>query len=221
MEAIILIGPPGAGKGTAAERVRVDAGYIHISTGDMLRAAVKQGTAIGREADGYMKRGELVPDELMIRLVAERLNAGKPADRYMFDGFPRTVPQAELLEKTLTQLGGKITHVFLLEANRETLIQRLTGRRICRSCGMNFHVTNVPPKKAGICDACGGELYQRPDDQEATIINRLDVYQRQTETLIARYSKQEKLVRVDSGSSAEKLVSEIMTSLKKGFPGNG
>jgi adenylate kinase len=221
MEAIILIGPPGAGKGTAAERVRVDAGYVHISTGDMLRAAVKLGTTIGREAEGYMKRGELVPDEVMIRLVAERLNAGNSADRYMFDGFPRTVPQAELLEKTLKDLGGCITHVFLLEAPRQVLIQRLTGRRICRSCGMNFHVTNVPPKKTGVCDACGGELYQRPDDQEVTIANRLDVYQRQTETLIARYFEQGKLVRVDSGQSAKKLVSEIMSNLKGSPTRNG
>jgi adenylate kinase len=215
MNGILLIGPPGAGKGTAAERVRVEAGYIHISTGDMLREAVKNGSAIGREAEGYMKRGELVPDALMIRLVAERLKAGNPSDRYMFDGFPRTIPQAELLEKTIADLGGQITDVFLLVAPRETLIQRLTGRRICRACGMNFHVTNVPPKKAGVCDACGGELYHRPDDQEATIVNRLDVYQKQTAPLIARYEQQGKLVKVDSGHTAAQLVSEILEVLKK------
>jgi adenylate kinase len=215
MNGILLIGPPGAGKGTAAERVRGEAGYIHVSTGDMLRDAVKKGTSLGLEAEGYMKRGELVPDDLMIRLVAERLHAGKDSDRYMFDGFPRTIPQAALLEKTIADLGGRITHVFLLVAARDILIQRLTGRRICRSCGMNFHVTNVPPKKPGVCDACGGELYHRPDDQEATIVNRLDVYQKQTEPLIARYEKQGLLVRVDSGQTAEKLVAEILAVLKK------
>ena len=214
MQAIILIGPPGAGKGTAAERVRVDAGYVHISTGDMLREAVKNGTGVGMEADGYMKRGELVPDSIMMRLVADRLRMGQPDARYMFDGFPRTIPQAELLDETVRTLGGKITHVFLLEASRTVLIQRLTGRRICRLCGMNFHVTNVPPKKAGVCDACGGDLYQRPDDNETTIINRLDVYQRQTESLIAHYERQHLLVRVDSGRSADSLVGDILAALR-------
>jgi adenylate kinase len=132
----------------------------------------------------------------------------------MFDGFPRTIPQAELLDATITQLGGKITHVFLLVAERDLLLQRLTGRRICRSCATNFHVTNVPPKKAGVCDACGGELYHRPDDHEATIKNRLDVYQRQTESLIAHYEKRKLLVRVDSGQSADRLVSEILSALR-------
>lgn len=213
MQAIILIGPPGAGKGTAAERIRVDARYAHVSTGDMLREAVKKGTDVGKEADGYMKRGELVPDAVMMRLVSDRLRAGSPDDRYMFDGFPRTIPQAELLGKTIKDIGGKITHVFLLEAARPVLMQRLTGRRICRACGTNFHVVNVPPKKAGVCDKCGGELYQRPDDQEATIANRLDVYQRQTESLVAYYEKEKLLVRVNSGDSAERLVNEILTSL--------
>jgi adenylate kinase len=214
MEAIILIGPPGAGKGTAAERVRVQAGYIHVSTGDMLRAAVKKGSALGVEADGYMKRGELVPDGLMIRLVEQRLREGAPTDKYMFDGFPRTIPQADLLDRTIQGLDGTLTHVFLLVAPREVLIQRLTGRRICRACGMNFHVVNVPPKKAGACDACGGELYQRPDDHEATICNRLDVYQKQTESLIARYERMGLLVRVDSSQSADRLVCEILSGLK-------
>jgi adenylate kinase len=216
MEAIILLGPPGAGKGTTAERVRVDASYAHVSTGDMLREAVKKGTAVGREAEGYMKRGELVPDGVMIRIVEERLNAGGKDARYMFDGFPRTAAQAELLEACLSRLGGRLTHVFLLEAPRAVLIQRLTGRRICRKCGMNFHVTNVPPKQAGICDACGGELYQRPDDQEATIVNRLDVYQRQTEGLISRYEGKGLLVRVDSSRSADTLVAEVLSALRGG-----
>jgi len=215
MDAIILLGAPGAGKGTASERVRDQAGYLHIATGDMLREAVKKGTALGREAEGYMKRGELVPDALMIRLVEERLSAGGAGDHYMFDGFPRTVAQAELLEQAIAGRGGRLTHVFLLDCPRAVLIQRLTGRRICRACGLNYHVVNVPPKKAGVCDACGGELYQRPDDQEATIVNRLDVYNRQTESLVARYTAKGLLVRVDSSSSPEQLAQDILRVLKQ------
>ena len=219
MEAIILMGAPGSGKGTASERVRDQAGYMHVSTGDMLREAVKKGTPLGREAEGYMQRGELVPDALMIRLVEERLGAGRAEDRYMFDGFPRTVAQAELLERAIKGRGGRLTHVFLLECPREVVIQRLTGRRICRKCGTNFHIVNVPPRKPGVCDACGGELYQRPDDQEATIIKRLDVYIRQTESLVARYTAQGLLVRVDSSHSPEQLGVDILKALKRGVSG--
>jgi adenylate kinase len=216
MEAIVLLGPPGSGKGTASERVRDEAGYIHVSTGDMLREAVKKGTPLGREAEAYMHRGELVPDDLMVRLVEERLSAGRGGERYMFDGFPRTVPQAELLEQAIARRGGRLTHVILLDCPRAVLIQRLTGRRICRKCGTNFHVTNVPPRKPGICDACGGELYQRPDDQEATIVNRLEVYNRQTESLVSRYQKQGLLTSVDSGASPERLAAEILALLNGG-----
>lgn len=209
MKAIILLGAPGAGKGTAAERIKGESGYIHVSTGDMLREAVKAGTDVGAEAEGYMKRGELVPDAVMLRIVEERLNRGNPDDAYMFDGFPRTVAQAELLEQVLTRLGGTLDDVFFLDAPREVLISRLTGRRICRACGANYHVVNIPPKQEGICDACGGELYQRPDDCEATIVNRLDVFNRQTESLIAYYEAKGLLTRVDSAQGAEQLAAEM------------
>lgn len=214
MEAIILLGAPGSGKGTAAERLKTDCGLVHVSTGDMLREAVKAGTEIGREADGYMKRGELVPDGVIMRLVEARLDAGRPDARYMFDGFPRTTAQAELLEKTFGRRNGRVTNVFFLDAAREVLMQRLTGRRVCRKCGAVFHVTNMPPRKAGVCDACGGELYQRADDSEATIANRLDVYNRQTESLIAWYKGKGLLVRVDSARNADVLVQEIRSILK-------
>ncbi|MCE9614112.1 MAG: adenylate kinase [Lentisphaerae bacterium] len=215
MKAILLLGAPGAGKGTAAERIRDAAGYIHVSTGDMLREAVKQGTAIGREADGYMKSGALVPDEVMLRLVEARLQAGGPEDAYMFDGFPRTVRQADLLDQVLQRGGGGIEHVFFLDSPRDVLIQRLTGRRICRACGANFHQTNMPPKRAGVCDHCGGELYQRPDDCESTIISRLDVYNQKTESLIERYRLKGLLRRIDSSGGADKLAQDVLRVLQK------
>jgi len=220
MKAIILLGAPGSGKGTTAERVRDAAGYLHVSTGDMLREAVKDGTGIGREAEGYMEKGELVPDEVMIRLVEERLDRGGPEDSYMFDGFPRTAKQAELLDDSFDRRGCSLTHVFVLEAPRDVLVKRLCGRRICRKCGRNYHVQNFPPKKEGACDLCGGELYQRPDDRETTILNRLDVYNKQTESLIDRYGKKGVLVRVNSNQGADRLVAEVMAFLEedRAFP---
>jgi adenylate kinase len=215
MKAIILLGAPGAGKGTAAERIRDASGFEHVSTGDMLREAVRAGSDTGREAEGYMKRGELVPDEIMIRLVEDRLTAGGADSAVMFDGFPRTVRQAELLENAIVRLGGGLEHVFFLDSPRPVLIQRLTGRRICRQCGANFHVTNMPPRAAGVCDHCGGELYQRPDDQEATIVNRLDVFNRQTESLIARYQDQGLLRRIDSSRGPDELAADILKVLKE------
>ena len=214
MKAIVLFGAPGSGKGTAAEKLKIATGYIHISTGDMLREAVKKGTPVGREAEAYMKRGALVPDEVIIKLVEERLDKGTPDDLYMFDGFPRTIPQAELLEKSLSRRGGKVEHVIFLDTPRDVLLQRLTGRRTCRKCGWNCHIINLPPKKAGVCDVCGGELYQRPDDQEATIVNRLEVYNKQTESLIARYQAQKVLVKINSNQKIENLISDIRQILK-------
>lgn len=218
MNAIILLGAPGSGKGTAAERLKAT-GYIHVSTGDMLRENVKQRTPVGVEAEGYMKRGELVPDSVIMRIVAERLDRGKADDLYMFDGFPRTAVQAEMLEKTLLERKGTLSNVFFLDTPRAVLLQRLTGRRICRSCGAGYHVTNIPPKVAGVCDACGGELYQRADDCEATIANRLDVYERQTESLIAWYEAKRLLVRVDSSQNVDVLVGRIVAILKSGVAG--
>ncbi|MBM4143089.1 MAG: adenylate kinase [Lentisphaerae bacterium] len=213
MEAIILLGAPGAGKGTAAEKIRELTSYAHVATGDMLRDAVKRGSDLGREAEGYMQRGELVPDEIIIRLVEERLDAGRADGRYMFDGFPRTVRQAELLEQSIARRGGRLRAVFFLDAPRAVLVSRLGGRRICRKCGMNFHVVNIPPRRAGVCDACGEELYQRADDEEATIMNRLDVYARQTAGLIARYEGRNLLVRVNSDTGVDALVSAIRSRL--------
>jgi adenylate kinase len=214
MKTIILLGAPGSGKGTAAGRIKDATPFMHVSTGDMLRESVKAGTELGQKAESYMKAGELVPDDLIIKLVEERMDRGSADDCYMFDGFPRTVNQADLLEKSLAGRGGNVDHVFFLDAPRETLIKRLTGRRICRQCGANYHVVNMPPKQEGVCDACGGELYQRPDDQEATIVNRLEVYESQTESLISRYRDMGVLARMNSDQHVDSLVKEIVAILK-------
>jgi adenylate kinase len=161
-----------------------------------------------------MERGELVPDDIIISLVEEELDKEDSGGLYMFDGFPRTIVQAELLEKSLASRGGRVSHVFDLVAPREVLVARLTGRRICRKCGTNFHVVNIPPKKEGVCDSCGGELYQRPDDHEGTIQNRLEVFKRQTESLVSRYAKEGVLVTIDSSRGVEDIRDDILRALK-------
>ncbi len=214
MKAIILLGAPGAGKGTAAERIRDAAGFMHVSTGDMLREAVKQSTILGGEAEGYMHRGELVPDKIIMRLVEGVLKDAPSHSEFMFDGFPRTIGQADLLDEVLAKRGTKLEHVIFLDAPQRVLMQRLTGRRICRACGANFHINNLPPRQPGICDRCGGELYQRPDDSEATIASRLQVYSQMTEGLIARYTQRGVLRRVDSSCGADQLAAEVLSVLK-------
>ena len=211
MKTIILLGAPGAGKGTIAEGIRAASSFIHVSTGDMLREAVKEGTIIGRQAEGYMKRGELVPDGVIVGIVEERLECGQKDVAYMFDGFPRTLDQARLLDEALSRYESKVDKVFLLDAPKELLMARLTGRRVCRKCGQSYHIINIPPKSSGVCDLCGGELYQRADDSEATIHNRLEVYAQQTESLILYYERKGVLVRVDSSRQRQETVAEILS----------
>lgn len=213
MKAIILLGAPGAGKGTIAEGIKNATPYLHVSTGDMLRAAVKAGKPVGLEAKAYMEKGELVPDSVIMRIVTERIEEGSPDDKYMFDGFPRTTEQARMLDEVLTAHGGRVDKVFLLDVARETLVDRLAGRRVCRNCGAVYHVRNIPPKKEGICDQCSGPLYQRPDDTEATVLNRLDVFKKQTASLIDYYEGRKILVKVDAGKSKEKTQVEIVGML--------
>lgn len=221
MKIVILLGAPGSGKGTVADRVEETSGYVHVSTGDMLREAVKAGTETGTAAKSYMERGELVPDEVMIRVIEERMDAGGSDASYMFDGYPRTVAQAELLEQSLERRKGTLEKVVFLDAPREVLIRRLTGRRVCRECGACFHVLTMQPKKEGVCDECGGELYQRPDDEEETIVNRLDVYNRQTESLVSRYEEQGVLVKVDSDQDVKPLVKEVAALLESDADASG
>jgi adenylate kinase len=194
---IILLGPPGAGKGTQAKMLIDKYRMPQISTGDILRAAVKEGTPLGKEAKSYMDKGQLVPDSVVIGIVEDRIQQPDCRNGYMLDGFPRTVPQAEALDEMLRKRKAKIDHVVSVEVARDELVKRLTGRRTCRECGAGFHVHFDPPKKTGTCDKCGGELYQRDDDNEKTVTARLQVYESQTLPLIEYYRKQGKLRPVD------------------------
>lgn len=201
-DVMILLGAPGAGKGTTASGL-VDArpDWKHVSTGNMLREALQSGTQVGLEAKKYMEQGELVPDEVVMKIVAEHLRSGPEDAVYLFDGFPRTDAQAVLLDQFLTESGeGRVSHVFLLDVPKEVLVERMSGRIVCRDCGAVFHLTNMPPQREGICDKCGGELYQRADDNRETVLNRFDVYEKQTASLISYYRDQGVLSPVDGMS---------------------
>ena len=184
---VILLGGPGAGKGTQAERIVADFALPHISTGEMLRAAVAKGTEMGREAQKYMESGALVPDEVVIGVVRERLTEPDAGDGFLLDGFPRAVPQAEALDVTLAEAGRAITHVVLVDVPAEELVQRIAGRRSCSQCGKIYNVTFDPPKAEGVCDLDGAALTQRADDNEETVRNRIGVYEQQTAPLVGYY----------------------------------
>ncbi len=210
---IIMLGPPGAGKGTQAKMLVEKLGIPQISTGDMLRAAVKEGTELGKKAKEYMDAGKLVPDEVVIGIVKERLAQPDCEKGFILDGFPRTIPQAEALDKVLEELGKKIDYVINVAVPNEELITRLTGRRTCRQCGAMYHVVFNPPKVEGKCDKCGGELYQRDDDKEETIRQRLEVYEAQTAPLIEYYEKKGVLYNIDGTGSIEEIFQNILKVL--------
>ena len=180
---VILLGPPGAGKGTQAVRIAGAYGVPHISTGDIFRSNVKNETELGTKAKSYMDAGELVPDDIVIAMVEDRLAQPDTAPGFVLDGFPRTVPQAQALETRLSGLNQPLDVVLRLAITEDEIVRRLTGRRTCRNCGAIYHLQSSPSAEAGVCDRCGGELYQRDDDKEAVVLNRLDVYHRQTEPL--------------------------------------
>jgi len=202
MEAIILLGGPGAGKGTLAEELKKQTDYLHVSTGDMLRAALKSGSEVGLEAKSYIESGALVPDSVILKIIKERIEQGGDTAQFMFDGFPRTLDQAEGLQTLFSEIDGLITHVFNLIVPHETLLRRLTGRRTCKTCGAIYHVFNRPPQVDGICDVDGGELYQRPDDCEETILNRLEVYEKKTAPLVDYYQKKNLLRDIVAGATS-------------------
>ena len=211
---LILLGPPGAGKGTQAKMLTERFDIPQISTGDILRAAVKEGTPMGVKAKSFMDAGALVPDEVVIGIVRERLQKEDCAAGFILDGFPRTVAQADALKDTLHSLGKDLDAVISIEVDTEALVERLTGRRTCRECGRGYHVKFDPPREAGRCDVCGGELIQRDDDREETIRKRLEVYHEQTSPLIAYYSNQALLVSIDGMLEISTVQEKILAHLQ-------
>ncbi|HYS93229.1 MAG TPA: adenylate kinase [Candidatus Acidoferrales bacterium] len=208
---VIFLGPPGAGKGTQAQALASEWGVPHVATGDMLREAVAAKTPLGLEAKRHMDSGGLVPDEVVIGLVGERLAQPDAKAGVVLDGFPRTVAQAEALDALFARTGISLDRVIYFNVSRDELLRRLTGRRVCRACGRTFHLVSAPPKVAGKCDACGGELYQRADDSEATVATRLDVYQKQTSPLLAYYRGRNLLAEV----AGEGSVAQVAEAIRK------
>ncbi|MCD6255103.1 MAG: adenylate kinase [Deltaproteobacteria bacterium] len=211
---LIFLGPPGAGKGTQAKMLVERYGIPQVSTGDILRAAVAEGTDLGKKAKEYMEAGKLVPDEVVIGIIEERLKQSDCEKGFILDGFPRTVPQAEALDKVLEKMGRKIDHVLTLDVPEEELIRRLTGRRTCKKCGAMYHIIFNPPKAEGVCDKCGGELYQRPDDNEETVRSRLSVYEQQTSPLIDFYEKKGLVRKIDGRGEIKEIFDQIVKILE-------
>ena len=206
---IIMLGAPGAGKGTQAKKIAEKYGIPHISTGDIFRANIKNGTELGKKAKTYMDQGLLVPDELVVDLVVDRVNQEDCAGGYVLDGFPRTIPQAEALDKALSEMGQKVDYAINVEVPDENIVNRMSGRRACLSCGATYHIVSIPPKKEGICDVCGSELVLRDDDKPETVQKRLTVYHEQTQPLIDFYEKKGALRSVDGTLPMEEVFAAI------------
>jgi adenylate kinase len=210
---LVFLGPPGAGKGTQAKLLSQRMGFLHLSTGDLLREAVKNQTPLGKKAKEYMDRGELVPDELIVQLIEETM----PKDgSVILDGFPRTVNQALALEEMLKGKGEKISKVLFFDVPDEVIIDRLSGRRVCSKCGAVYHVKYNPPKVEGVCDLCGGSLVQRDDDREEVVKKRLEVYRKQTQPLIEFYQDRGIIYRLDAEKGVEELFEEVKGLVRDG-----
>lgn len=210
---LVFLGPPGAGKGTQAKLLSQRMGFLHLSTGDLLREAVKNQTPLGKKAKEYMDRGELVPDELIVQLIEETM----PKDgNVILDGFPRTVNQALALEEMLKDKGEKISKVLFFDVPDEVIIDRLSGRRVCSKCGAVYHVKYNPPKVEGVCDLCGGSLVQRDDDKEEVVRRRLEVYRKQTQPLIEFYQEKGIIYKLDAGKGVEELFEEVKGLVRDG-----
>lgn len=213
---LIMLGPPGSGKGTQGQMLAEDLQIPHIATGDIFRTAVQELTELGQRAQGYMNRGELVPDEVVVGIVSERLREPDCKKGFVLDGFPRTVEQAEALDEILLGLGKKLDGVILLEVGKEELVGRLSGRRVCRRCGATYHVEHTPPRREERCDRCGGELYQREDDGEETVRRRLDVHEGQTKPLRMYYQRRGLLHIIDANQPIKKVFADILGELGRG-----
>jgi adenylate kinase len=210
---IVLVGPPGAGKGTQAQFISSHLSVPKISTGDIFRANVSGNTPLGRKAKEYMDRGDLVPDEVTIAMVRDRLAEDDAQEGFLLDGFPRNVPQAETLKKILSEMDQRLDLVLELVVDDDEVVRRLSGRRTCRKCGRIWHVAFDPPSKEGVCDVCGGELFQRDDDREETIRHRLEVYQEQTAPLASFYADEGILVGIDAAGPVEEVTERALAAL--------
>jgi adenylate kinase len=212
---VVLVGPPGAGKGTQAQFLASHLSIPKISTGDIFRDNVSQGTALGRRAQSYMERGDLVPDQVTIAMVTDRLADDDTSSGFLLDGFPRNVPQAETLKKMLASWDTRLDVVLELVVDDDEVVRRLSGRRTCRRCGRVWHLTFDPPLRKGICDDCGGELFQRDDDREATIRHRLEVYQQQTSPLVSFYADEGILLGLDATGPVDEITDRALNALRR------
>ena len=210
---LILLGPPGAGKGTQASAIVEKYNIPHISTGDIFRANIKEKTELGKQVEEYLNKGLLVPDELVVSIVKDRISKEDCKNGFLLDGFPRTVAQAEALDEELKNMSLTIDKVINIQADKDLLIERIIGRRICRDCGATYHIKFSPTKQAGICDKCGGELYQREDDKLETVEKRIEVYTEQTKPLIDYYAKKGLLLNVDGTKDKKEVFEYIVKSL--------
>ena len=210
---MILLGPPGAGKGTQAVRITEKYNIPHISTGDIFRKNIKEGTELGKRAQEYMNKGELVPDDLVIEIAEARLIENDCKNGFLLDGFPRTVYQAEKLDEFLESNHIALDKVLDINVDKDELMTRLIGRRVCRVCGATYHVINMPPEKDGVCDVCGGELYQRSDDTAATVENRIEVYNASTVPLVEYYEKAGKVAHIDGSNGLDEVFDSIVNVL--------
>lgn len=210
---LIMLGAPGAGKGTQADKIADKFQIPHISTGDIFRANIKQGTELGKKAKSYMDAGALVPDELVVDLVVDRIGQEDCKEGYILDGFPRTIPQAECLTEALAKSGDAVDFAIDVNVPDENIVNRMAGRRACVNCGATYHIVTIPPKKEGICDKCGSELILRDDDKPETVLKRLQVYHDQTQPLITYYEGQGKLRTVDGTKPMEEVFADILAIL--------
>ena len=210
---IIMLGAPGAGKGTQAKMIAEKYSIPHVSTGDIFRANIKNGTELGKQAKEYMDAGKLVPDELTVKILLDRVAQDDCKDGYVLDGFPRTIPQAEVLEDALNKLGDKIDYAINVDVPDENIVRRMSGRRACLKCGATYHIDHIPPKQEGICDTCGSELVLRDDDKPETVLNRLKVYHDQTQPLIDFYTERNVLKSVDGTRDMKEVFDAIIAIL--------